>query len=133
MDKKLSDTKQATLDQAVKDAQAKIDSNNENVVKRWINDLTGQSQRDKKELEDAIVAAKNAAISTADTNAKNYYATQKIKYDQLDQNLKDTLKKGSDALTKSNAIINDSMSNWDKTAKLIANGMGLNCRTIKSG
>ena len=133
VDKKLSDTKQATLDQAVRDAQTKIDSNNENVVKKWINDLTGQSKRDKKELEDAIVAAKNEAISTAETNAEKYYAAQKIKYDQLDQNIKDILQKGSDALTKSNAIINDSMSNWDKTTKLIANGMGLNCKTIKSG
>lgn len=133
VDKKLSDTKQATLDQAVRDAQAKIDSNNENVVKKWINDLTGQSKRDKKELEDAILAAKNEAINIAEDNAEKYYAAQKIKYDQLDQNIKDVLQKGSDALTKSNAIINDSLSNWDRFGKLVAGGMGLYCTKINSG
>ena len=57
VNKRLSDTKQATLDQAVIDAQAKIDSNNENVIKKWINDLTGQSKKDREELEKAILAA----------------------------------------------------------------------------
>lgn len=133
VNKQLSDTKQATLDQAVKDAQAKIDSNNENVVKKWINDLTGQSKKDKQALEAAILAAKNEAISTAEKNAENYYAAQKIKYDQLDQNIKDVLQKGSDALTKANAIIDDSLSNWDRFGKLVAGGMGLYCTKINSG
>lgn len=133
VNKQLSDTKQATLDQAVIDAQAKIDSNNENVIKKWINDLTGQSKKDREELEKAILAAKNEAINTAEANAEKYYAAQKIKYDQLDQNIKDVLQKGSDALTKSNAIINDSLSNWDRFGKLVAGGMGLYCTKINSG
>lgn len=133
VDKKLDDTKQSTLDQAVKDAQAKIESNNENVIKKWINDLTGQSKKDKEKLEKAIAAAKREAITEAEKNAEAYYSTQKIKYDQLSKDITDVLNEGTKALTKANAIINDSFSNWDNVGKLVSGGMGLYCTKIKSG
>lgn len=133
MDKKLDDTKQSALDQAAKDAQAKVDSNNENVVKKWINDLTGQSKKDKEALEAAIAAAKREAITEAEKNAETYYSSQKIKYDQLSKDITDVLNEGTKALTKANAIINDSFSNWDNVGKLVSGGMGLYCTKIKSG
>lgn len=133
MNSKIEQEKQDTLNKAASDAAAKVEANNQGVIKKWFLEVTGQADKDREAAKKAADNAYNNAVATADAHAKDYDAKQKIVYDQLDQGIKNVLTSGSDALTKANAIINDSLSNWDKVGKLVSGGMGLYCTRIKSG
>ena len=122
-----------TLWQAAQEAQEKIEENNSNFVMSLWTELTGQQDEDRKAAAEAAQAARDQAVAESTAMIEEYYNNLEITYDKLDATIQEILQQGTDALNKANAIIEETMQNWEASGTLVAGGMGLYCTQIPSG
>lgn len=119
--------------QAAQEAQEKIEENNSNFVMSLWTELTGQQDEDRKAAAEAAQTARDQAVAESTAMIEEYYNNLEITYDKLDATIQEILQQGTDALNKANAIIEETMQNWEAAGTLVAGGMGLYCTEIPSG
>lgn len=125
--------KQQALEQAAIDAKQQVDDNNNGFITNLWNQITGQQDADREAAQKAAEEAYNNSVAETNRVVEEYYNNLQITYDKLDQQIKDILDGASDALNKANAIIEESLQNWDAVGTLVAGGMGLYSTKIVSG